>query len=447
MTATRLNRYFLHLLLAVAAAVALALAPASAEASSDLKLGVYLPDPWGDASNDSIDAFESRIGRNVEVYLYYYDMYSDPDLNAYMYPIISGHRILLIAWEPWHRGVGNDPPCNYTNFMSGAYDAQIRNWARKLRDVGGPVMFKPLSEMNGDWACWGGTVNGNTPEQFKQVWSYMRGIFAAEGATNVIWVFGPNRDWTTQDATSTFDLYYPGDDVVDFIGFSGYNWGGVYDWSFWQNFESVFAVSYDVAAARSMRPILASETAAPESGGNKALWITDMFNILPTRFPRMKIVVWFNIIQNEPDMLPAGADWRINSSTSSLLAYRTAAASLGQVNMSLNYNNTCSRPGLENAITSPTYWASYSDFLSRHLSVNYICRNDGTVNAYDVAVTGSDSTHGVKMLTPMPRTLGILDTGQSATYTLQYEIPAGVETFVTKTKADAKNFCGTVYNY
>ncbi|MHB1391201.1 MAG: glycoside hydrolase family 26 protein [Thermoleophilia bacterium] len=376
------------------------------------------------------------IGRNAEVFLYYYTMYDHLEVDNNLWPIINGKRILMISWEPWHRDIGDDPACNFNNFMSGAYDLEIRRWARELRDVGAPVMFKPMSEMNGDWACWSGTLNGNTPAGFIEVWKYMRRLFAEEGATNVIWVWGPNRDHTTTDAGHTFDLYFPGDDIVDFIGFAGYNWGT--DIAFWQNFEEVFGPSYDVAASRSARPIIASETAAPEAGGSKAQWITDAFAMLPTRFPRIRIVTWFNV-QKE-------ADWRVNGSPASLEAFRQAAANLGPADMSTNYDNYCVRPDLQPGAVGETSWASYGDYVARRLTVNY-SYTDGGANAYDVAVTGTESSSQVILVSAVPFTVGSIYSGNTRTFALQYQVPAGVAFFSTRQQLAAADFCGNVYSY
>lgn len=429
-----MRKFSLFLWTALLAIVLLALAPVQAWPSSDVKLGVFLEDP-----ND-INQFESDpvigIGRNVEVFLYYETMYDHLDVDNNLWPVVDGNRILMIAWEPWHRDIGDDPACNYENFMSGAYDVEIRRWARELRDVGAPVMFKPMSEMNGDWACWSGTLNGNTPAGFIEAWKYMRRIFAEEGASNVIWVWGPNRDHTTAGAGNTFDLYYPGDDIVDFIGFAGYNWGT--DIAYWQNFEEVFGPSYDVAVSRSARPIMVAETACPEAGGSKAQWITDAFSMLPTRFPRIKIVTWFNVLKE--------TDWRVNSSPSSLEAFRQVASGLGPADMSTNYANTCGRPGLEPAIVGDTSWASYSDYIARKLTVDYSYTNTGA-NAYDVFVTGAQSSNQVALANSVPFPVGNIYSGSTRTFTLQYYVPAGVGFFITRQRLAASNFCGSVYTY
>lgn len=179
-----------------------------------------------------------------------------------------------------------------------------------------------MSEMNGDWVTWGGTVNGNTPDDYIPAWRHIHDIFVQEGATNVKFVWSPNRDGDTASAINTFNTYYPGDAYVDFLSINGYNWGRLYNtpnWtSQWQRFEQVFGPSYDAFTARSNKPVMIAETATTEVGGDKAAWITDMFARLPVRFPRITAVTWFNINKE--------TDWRVESSSASLSAFRNAIA-------------------------------------------------------------------------------------------------------------------------
>lgn len=178
--------------------------------------------------------------------------------------------------------------------------------------------------MNGDWVAWGGNANGNSPGDYIPAWRHIHDIFVEEGATNVKWVWAPNRDSNHVSAQATFDTYYPGDAYVDYIGMNGYNWGTVIDtpeWvSVWQDLAEVFGYSYDVAVANADKPIIISETASTEVGGNKAEWITDAFAQLPTRFPEVESLTWFNMNKE--------TDWRVESSTVSLDAFRDAIATL-----------------------------------------------------------------------------------------------------------------------
>jgi hypothetical protein len=64
------------------------------------------------------------------------------------------------------------------------------------------------------------------------------------------------------------------------------------------------------------KPIIISEIACTEQGGDKAAWISDAFDALKTRYPRIKAFTWFELNKE--------TDWRINSSASALTAYRSA---------------------------------------------------------------------------------------------------------------------------
>ncbi len=63
-----------------------------------------------------------------------------------------------------------------------------------------------------------------------------------------------------------------------------------------------------------------TETASAEIGGEKANWIRRGFlNEIPQLFPRVSAAIWFDV-QKE-------SDWRVDSSSASLEAFREVAAS------------------------------------------------------------------------------------------------------------------------
>ena len=302
-----------------------------AEASSQqLQLGVFFPDPQ--LPNEQLPSlqdlhdFEATIGRQTDVFLWYESIGEDFYADAFR-PMAAEGRTIQLAWEPddFSLDPNNQPAYRLKNITAGNFDNDIRRWADELRDFGYPVYFRPMCEMNGDWVAWGGTANGNSPQDYIPAWRHVHDIFVQEGATNVKWVWSPNRDGSIADAQATFNTYYPGDNYVDYVGMDGYNWGTMYNtptWtSSWQSFEEVFRYSYDVAAANTNKPIVISETASTEVGGNaqnggKAKWISDAFSVLPTRFPRVTMLTWFDINKE--------TDWRINSSQTSLNAFKAA---------------------------------------------------------------------------------------------------------------------------
>lgn len=60
------------------------------------------------------------------------------------------------------------------------------------------------------------------------------------------------------------------------------------------------------------KPIMICETSTPEYGGSKASWITNMFSYIKY-MPRLSHIFWFDVNKE--------ADWRIDSTTSSLNAF------------------------------------------------------------------------------------------------------------------------------
>jgi hypothetical protein len=168
--------------------------------------------------------------------------------------------------------------------------------------------------MNSEWAPWGLTTNGNTKANHKLFWQHVVNRFRADGVTNVSWVWTPNVRYGGD--LSSYAEMYPGDSYVDYVGLDGYNWGG----SRWQTFSQVFDQSYNEMTSLTSKNILIMEIGSSELGGNKASWITDMFNQLSTKYTRIKGFTWFN--ENKEN------DWRIESSTASKNAFSTAVKNL-----------------------------------------------------------------------------------------------------------------------
>ncbi len=310
----------LTIAIAVMFAISLAAAPARAEVQPSLQLGTAQEFP------SDLDSFETGVGHRADIFLWYQSISESLD-TATLGPIAQGGRTIQIAWEPWDYGAPdlvNQPAYQLRDITAGNWDADIHRWARECKAFGYPVILRPMSEMNGDWTSWSGTVNGNVPSDYVPAWRHVHDIFVQEGATNVKFDWSPNveGDGSTVTPVNTFNTYYPGDAYVDYVGLDGYNWGTMYntpEWtSFWQSFTEIFQYSYDAFAARTNKPILISETASTELGGNKAQWITDAFASLPTRFPRIVGLTWFNYNKE--------TDWRVTSSPASLAAFKAAVS-------------------------------------------------------------------------------------------------------------------------
>ncbi len=202
---------------------------------------------------------------------------------------------------------------------AGQHDAYIRNWARAAAAWGKPLYLAFAHEMNGDWTSWSPGVNGNTAAQFVSAWRRVHGIFRQAGATNVRWVWAPVAQYQVF-GTTPYKAVYPGNAYVNWTGMSGYNWGNTRSWSRWLSFSQIFGASYGVLnSIAPNKPVMIREVGSTESGGDKAAWIKNAFlSEIPGKFPRLQAVAWFQVEKEN--------DWRVNSSSGSLSAYKQVVA-------------------------------------------------------------------------------------------------------------------------
>ncbi|HEY5778036.1 MAG TPA: glycosyl hydrolase [Terrimicrobiaceae bacterium] len=121
--------------------------------------------------------------------------------------------------------------------INGNFDEDFRAWARSAREFGTPVLVEFGTEMNGHWFGWNGKYHGggrtdgfgdpnkaDGPERFVAAWRRIVRLMRSEGANNLLWVWHPDANDHPNEAWNHFENYYPGDDVVDWVGFSCYGY-------------------------------------------------------------------------------------------------------------------------------------------------------------------------------------------------------------------------------
>lgn len=238
--------------------------------------------------------------------------------------IVLDGSIPHITWEPWVVGF----PYPLDGIIGGLYDTYIIGYAIQTKNWGKSLFIRPGHEMNGDWYPWGGKNNGGStlngygdpakadgPERFVAAFRHVRHLFDSVGVRNVSWVWCPNNGSSPNETWNRPENYYPGNDVVDWIGLDGYNWGSTQVWSYWTSYFNTFKGIYDTFKTYG-KPMMVAEFASAEDGGNKAQWISDAYLYNKAVFTQIKAITWFNINKE--------TDWRINSTPVALQAYQTA---------------------------------------------------------------------------------------------------------------------------
>jgi len=154
--------------------------------------------------------------------------------------------------------------------------------------------------------------------------------------------------------------------------------------------------------------------------------------MIPTRYPRIVGVTWFNLIKE--------SDWRVQSSASSLQAFKAAINRIDAV------QRPCESPSLS-LQANRSHWADYSDYVNRVLTVDFTLGNEGPGDGYDLFIYNSWSTEAVAVETDLPLLAGDVPVGSSTLIRLRYSIPTGVDSFYTSVHSILKDDCGSRYRF
>jgi len=229
--------------------------------------------------------------------------------------------IVVISWEPWERTTDYSQPqprFELSKIADGDFDSYIRIWAKEIKNFKGTILIRFCHEMDGDWYPWSIGMNNNEAEDFILAWRHVHDIFQEEGATNAQWIWSPN--WNSEWTDEQYNSIYPGDEYVDWIGMSIFNWGVYGPHKEWHTLDERLNWRYKKAETFN-KPIIIAELSSDELGGSKAEWIKDCFNKLKNNYPKIRVAIWFNYPHaryNEK------ISWAVDSSPESLEAFRKA---------------------------------------------------------------------------------------------------------------------------
>lgn len=209
--------------------------------------------------------------------------------------------------EGSHEAKEADPVYNLQRIIDGDFDASLRQWAREAKNSGIPIIIDFAPEMNGDWFSWSGKYNGGSiknkysdpdladgPERYRDAYIHIIGIFREEGATNVTWVFHVNAKSFPEESWNNYNAYYPGDEYIDWIGFSVY--GAITPDEEWESFTQIMDSTYPkLEAVSPNKPLAVLEYGIIERKGKKAQWIHDALRSIESgKYPRIKAMNYWN---------------------------------------------------------------------------------------------------------------------------------------------------------
>ena len=138
--------------------------------------------PGVPASLAPVQRFAASIGKKPNL-IGQYVAWNTPFPATTVARTWSYGALSYLAWEPYGASV--------QSIAAGRSNSYITQFAKAVRALNDPVALSFGHEMNGFWYPWGTTHA--TPAEFVAAWRRIHNLFAQAGASNVIWVWNPNR--------------------------------------------------------------------------------------------------------------------------------------------------------------------------------------------------------------------------------------------------------------
>ena len=320
------------------------------EPSSGTYFGMNL-----DWDSESIASVTKRLQRTPSVWVQFVAFPLTADgrqhLDEFIGQVADAHAMALITLEP------NDGLDKVT-------DAAIADFASLLKayaDRGVPSFVRFAHEMNGSWYAWSQqpsayvdafqrlatAVHAATPYA-AMVWApnygagypFAGGRHEAHPGSADFALLDTNSDGSLSAADDPYAPYYPGDDAVDWVGMSLYQWGNAYPWgenelpeadAFVARLtgtyrgangdESAVPDFYASYVEAHDKPMAITETAilydpagpGPAEAELKGAWWRQVFApAVRERFPRIGMINWFEWRKQEAEV-GRMIDWRISA--------------------------------------------------------------------------------------------------------------------------------------
>ena len=255
-------------------------------------LGAYV-NPSGSDGGGTIEqvlgdlpAFRQQMGRSPAIVSVY---------QPWTYPWVRNDNLIEIAdsygaipMVSWHCGDTNE------RIASGADDALIFRFAEQLKKYARPVLLRWFWEANlPNPDCLGTGTRAEQAAQYVAAFRRIARIFDIDGASNVAFVWATSGAWVA----APMEMFYPGDQYIDWIGVDGYD----RQQRGREAFTALFSHWYELFAGR-RKPMIVTDTGATT---DQAEFLQGIAEVLPRDFPAIKALVYFDSV--------AGIDWRLSS--------------------------------------------------------------------------------------------------------------------------------------
>jgi hypothetical protein len=265
---------------------------------------------------EGVVELEQRLGTTLPL-LHIYTAWGDRPNQQFPERLLESiwniGSVPMVTWEPWltdfenarhpHLPLRPDRDRHgLAHIARGDYDFYIDAWAAAAARFGRPMLVRLGHEMNDPYRYPWGPQN-NTKEEFIAAWRHVVNRFRRAGADKVLWV------WSPHVAYEYWELYYPGNDSVDWVSTGALNFGTVAQWSQWWSFRDLFGQKYEAMASFG-KPVMIDEFGSLAVGGDRAAWYREALMDLPMNYPAVRAILFFHARQDQT-LTYQTVDWSI----------------------------------------------------------------------------------------------------------------------------------------
>ena len=214
--------------------------------------------------------------------------------------------VITFSWHPRNPLTGGDSwdvssdQVVASILPGGERHEYFRGWLKKAADFmesiktadGRPVplVFRPWHEHTGSWFWWG--QNLCSTDQYKALWQMTYDYMTVErGMTNLVWAYSPGAGALTPE------LYlerYPGDDIVDMLGFDCYQYGT--NERYMKEMKEALEVTAAIAQERGK---LMAVTETGYEGIRYPKWWTEVLYPVIKDYPVSYVLTWRNACDDD----------------------------------------------------------------------------------------------------------------------------------------------------
>jgi len=193
-----------------------------------------------------------------------------------------------------------EPVFTLEHIKPGAFDPDLRNFAKEAKKLDFPILIEYGTEVNGWWFSWNGYWTGKEHGAvlFQSVYRHIISLMRKEGADNLYWVFHINWHSNPEDGWNIPQAYYPGNEFIDMIGISAYGALSPNDkniTSFTDMMDEGFRHAQNISPEK---PVIVSEMGTDLNNPyiSAKNWTYDAFSVLidEQRWPNIVGFVWWN---------------------------------------------------------------------------------------------------------------------------------------------------------